>query len=61
MQTLILVGASGTRSIERPGELPWLYTPRRVDESSAPGMTTDATEEPANSLAPSGESARSPV
>jgi precorrin-3B C17-methyltransferase len=33
MQTLLIVGASGTRRIERPGELPWLYTPRRVDES----------------------------
>jgi precorrin-3B C17-methyltransferase len=31
MQTLIIVGASGTRSIERPAAPPWVYTPRRVD------------------------------
>jgi precorrin-3B C17-methyltransferase / cobalt-factor III methyltransferase len=32
MQTLIIVGASSTRCIERAGEQPWIYTPRRVDE-----------------------------
>ena len=28
MRTLILVGSSSTRRIERPGAVPWIYTPR---------------------------------
>lgn len=32
MQTLLIVGASNTRRIERPGALPWVYTRRRVDD-----------------------------
>lgn len=28
MRTLVLVGSSRTRTIERPGRLPWIYTPR---------------------------------
>ncbi|HKP61961.1 MAG TPA: precorrin-3B C(17)-methyltransferase [Polyangiales bacterium] len=33
MRTLVLIGASGTRSIERPGALPYIYTPRGIGES----------------------------
>jgi len=34
MRTLIVVGTEATRRIDRPAGLPWLYTPRRVDEAS---------------------------
>ncbi len=30
MRTLVLVGAAAMRRIERPGEAPWLYAPRRA-------------------------------
>jgi precorrin-3B C17-methyltransferase len=33
MRTLILVGSSTTRCIERPGSVPWVYTPRRAGEA----------------------------
>src|SRR5689334_16460807 len=33
MRTLIVVGTEATRRIDRPAGLPWLYTPRRVDEA----------------------------
>lgn len=28
MRTLVLIGSAATRTIERPGRAPWLYTPR---------------------------------
>lgn len=31
MRTLVLVGATGTRRIERDGAPPWVYSPRRVE------------------------------
>jgi precorrin-3B C17-methyltransferase len=31
MRTLVLIGSAATRTIERPGARPYLYTPRRVD------------------------------
>jgi precorrin-3B C17-methyltransferase len=34
MRTLVLIGASGTRCIERAGDLPFIYTPRGVGESA---------------------------
>jgi precorrin-3B C17-methyltransferase len=34
MRTLVMVGSAATRRIERPGQRPWLYTPRFVDEVS---------------------------
>jgi precorrin-3B C17-methyltransferase len=33
MRTLILIGSSSTRCIERPGSVPWVYTPRRAGEA----------------------------
>jgi precorrin-3B C17-methyltransferase len=33
MRTLVIVGASSTRRVERGGGACWLYTPRRVDAS----------------------------
>jgi precorrin-3B C17-methyltransferase len=33
MRTLILIGAASTRVIERPGGVPWVYTPRHVREA----------------------------
>ena len=30
MSTLVLIGSSGTRLVERPGGAPFVYTPRRV-------------------------------
>ena len=30
MRTLVLIGSGATRTIERPGARPWLYTPRSV-------------------------------
>ncbi|MET0385419.1 MAG: hypothetical protein ABW321_05645, partial [Polyangiales bacterium] len=38
MRTLVLIGASSTRYLERPGQPPWLYTPRRLDEASRGGV-----------------------
>jgi precorrin-3B methylase len=32
MQTLVLVGSSATRAIERSAGLPWIYTPRSASE-----------------------------
>jgi precorrin-3B C17-methyltransferase len=32
MRTLVLIGATGTRCIERPHGHPWLYCPRHIDE-----------------------------
>ena len=32
MQTLILIGNTSTRRIERPAQSPWVYTPRRWSE-----------------------------
>jgi precorrin-3B C17-methyltransferase len=29
MRTLVIIGSSQTRRIERPGRVPWVYTPRR--------------------------------
>jgi precorrin-3B C17-methyltransferase len=29
MSTLVLIGSSETRFVERPGRAPWLLTPRR--------------------------------
>jgi precorrin-3B C17-methyltransferase len=29
MRTLVLIGTAATRRIERPGAIPWLYTPRQ--------------------------------
>lgn len=34
MRTLVLVGSPATRRIERPGAVPWLYTPRRHPEAA---------------------------
>lgn len=34
MRTLVLVGASGTRCIERVGKPPWVYSPRSVPDPS---------------------------
>ncbi|MEY4576654.1 MAG: Precorrin-3B C(17)-methyltransferase [Pseudomonadota bacterium] len=34
MQTLVLIGASGTRYLERPDGGAWLYSPRRIAEVS---------------------------
>ena len=31
MSTLVLIGSSATRCIERPGALPWIYTPRSAE------------------------------
>lgn len=31
MRTLVIVGAESTRMIARPGGVPWIYTPRRID------------------------------
>ena len=31
MSTLVLIGSSATRRVERPGGAPWLYTPRSAD------------------------------
>jgi precorrin-3B C17-methyltransferase len=31
MRTLVLIGSAATRTIERPGVRPYLYTPRRAD------------------------------
>jgi precorrin-3B C17-methyltransferase len=33
MRTLVLIGASGTRRLERPDGTSWVYTPRRIDAS----------------------------
>ena len=33
MRTLVLIGATGTRCIERPNGQPWLYCPRHIDEA----------------------------
>ena len=30
MRTLVLVGSSTTRVLQRPGGAPWVYTPRRA-------------------------------
>ena len=30
MRTLVLIGTAQTRLIDRPGQAPWLYTPRSV-------------------------------
>lgn len=30
MRTLVLVGSSATRVLQRPGRMPWVYTPRRA-------------------------------
>ncbi len=35
MRTLVLVGSAATRRIDRPGQPPWLYTPRQAGESAA--------------------------
>jgi precorrin-3B C17-methyltransferase len=34
MRTLVMVGSAATRRIERPGQRPWVYTPRFADEAS---------------------------
>ena len=34
MRTLVMVGCAATRRIERPGQRPWVYTPRFADEAS---------------------------
>jgi precorrin-3B C17-methyltransferase len=34
MQTLVLIGATGTRCLERPDGSAWLYSPRRIEASS---------------------------
>jgi precorrin-3B C17-methyltransferase len=31
MRTLVMIGTAATRRIERPGQPPWLYTPRSVE------------------------------
>ena len=31
MRTLVMIGSAATRSIDRPGAEPWLYTPRRAE------------------------------
>ena len=31
MRTLVMIGTDATRRIERPGNTPWLYTPRSVE------------------------------
>ena len=31
MRTLVLIGAANTRCIERAGQAPWVYSPRRVE------------------------------
>lgn len=33
MRTLLLIGASATRCIERSGATPWVYSPRRLSEA----------------------------
>lgn len=33
MRTLVLVGTAATRRIERPGQFPWVYTPRSYSDS----------------------------
>lgn len=33
MRTLVIVGARGTRAMERPGKVPLVYTSRRIDEA----------------------------
>jgi precorrin-3B C17-methyltransferase len=33
MRTLVIVGASGTRCVERSSGQPWVYSPRRVLEA----------------------------
>jgi precorrin-3B C17-methyltransferase len=35
MRTLVMVGSAATRLIERPGQRPWVYTPRFADEASS--------------------------
>lgn len=35
MRTLVMVGTAATRRIERPGQRPWVYTPRFADESAS--------------------------
>ena len=39
MRTLVLIGCAGTRLVERPGAVPWVYTVRSVAEArgAAPG------------------------
>ena len=32
MRTMVIVGSSQTRLIERTGQTPWVYTPRSVSE-----------------------------
>ncbi len=34
MRTMVIVGSSETRCIDRPGNMPWVYTPRRAGGSS---------------------------
>ena len=34
MRTLVIVGSSATRCIDRPGNDPWVYTPRRAEAVS---------------------------
>jgi precorrin-3B C17-methyltransferase len=34
MRTLVMVGSAATRRIERPGQRPWIYTPRFADEAA---------------------------
>ena len=32
MRTLVMIGTAATRRIERPGQPPWVYTPRFAGE-----------------------------
>jgi precorrin-3B C17-methyltransferase len=34
MRTLVMVGSAATRRVGRPGQRPWVYTPRSADEAS---------------------------
>jgi precorrin-3B C17-methyltransferase len=34
MRTLVMVGTAATKRIERPGQRPWVYTPRSADGAS---------------------------
>jgi len=46
MRTLLLIGASRTRLIERTGQAPWVYTPRYVEPSPAPSAAARFDETP---------------
>jgi precorrin-3B C17-methyltransferase len=35
MRTLVMVGTAATKWIERPGQRPWVYTPRFADEAAS--------------------------